>query len=66
MIAAVYRDDPRLEPLIGAGGLFEIEETERDGVPLRVFLRAPRTIVDTFEMGAAHADLCTSSTTTNA
>src|SRR4051812_22931875 len=57
MIAAVFRDDPRLEPLIGAGGLFEIEETERDGVPLRVFVRAPRTIVDTFEMGATHADL---------
>src|SRR6478609_8216078 len=57
MIAAVYRDDPRLEPLIGSGGLFEIEETEREGVPLRVFVRAPRTIVDTFEMGAAHSDL---------
>ena len=57
MIAAVYRDDPRLEPLIGPGGQFEIEEVVLDGVPLRVFVRAPRTIVDTFEMGAAHADL---------
>ncbi len=57
MIASVYRDDPRLAPLIGAGGPFEIEEVVLDGVPLRVFVRAPRTILDTFEMGTAHADL---------
>jgi acyl-CoA synthetase (AMP-forming)/AMP-acid ligase II len=57
MIASVYRDDPRLEPLIGPGGQFEVEETVLDGVPLRVFVRAPRTILDTFAMGAAHADL---------
>ena len=57
MIATVYRDDPRLEPLLGPGGQFETEEVVLDGVPLRVFVRAPRTIVDTFEMGAAHADL---------
>ena len=56
-IAAVYRDDPRLEPLIGPGGPFEVEEVELDGVPLRVFVRAPRTIVDTFDMGVAHAEL---------
>ncbi len=55
-VAAVYADDPRLEPLIGPGGPFEVEATELDGVPLRVFVRAPRTIVDAFEMGAAHAD----------
>ena len=55
-VAAVYADDPRLEPLIGPGGAFEVEATELDGVPLRVFVRAPRTIVDVFEMGAAHAD----------
>jgi acyl-CoA synthetase (AMP-forming)/AMP-acid ligase II len=57
MIAPVYRDDPRLAPLIGPGGTFEVEETTVDGVPLRVFLRAPRTILDTFAMGTAHADL---------
>src|SRR4051794_37390044 len=57
MIAAVYRDDPRLAPLIGAGGQFEVEEVVLDGVPLRVFVRAPRTILDTFAMGAAHGDL---------
>jgi acyl-CoA synthetase (AMP-forming)/AMP-acid ligase II len=57
MIAPVYRDDHRLEPLIGPGGTFEVEETVLDGVPLRVFLRAPRTILDTFAMGAGHADL---------
>ncbi len=57
MIAPVYREDPRLAPLIGAGGQFEVEEVVLDGVPLRVFVRAPRTIVDTFDMGVAHADL---------
>src|SRR5205814_3667893 len=57
MIAPVYRDDPRLEPLIGPGGQFEVEEVKLDGVPLRVFVRAPRTILDTFAMGAAHSDL---------
>jgi acyl-CoA synthetase (AMP-forming)/AMP-acid ligase II len=57
VIAPVYRDDPRLEPLIGPGGQFEVEEVVLDGVPLRVFVRAPRTILDTFTMGAAHGDL---------
>ena len=28
-----------------------------DGVPLRDFVRAPRTIVDVFHMGAAHEAL---------
>ncbi len=55
-LAAVYRDDPRLSGLIGPGGPFEVEETEIAGIPLRVFVRAPRTIVDCFEMGRAHAD----------
>ena len=57
MIAPVYGDDPRLAPLIGPGATFEVEETVLDGVPLRVFVRAPRTILDTFAMGANHADL---------
>jgi acyl-CoA synthetase (AMP-forming)/AMP-acid ligase II len=56
MIAPVYRDDPRLAPLIGPGGQFEVDDVVLDGVPLRVFVRAPRTILDTFAMGAAHAD----------
>jgi long-chain acyl-CoA synthetase len=53
-VAPMYRDDPRLEPLIGPGGPFEVEEILLDGVPLRDFVRAPRTIVDVFRMGAAH------------
>lgn len=56
-LAPVYRDDPRLASLIGPGAPFEVEETVIDGVPLRVFVRAPRTIVDCFEMGVAHEDL---------
>ena len=39
-VAAVYRDDSRLAPLIGPGGPFEVEDVELDGVPLRV---KPRT-----------------------
>src|SRR3954469_6004124 len=57
VIAAVYRDDPRLDALIGPGGPFEVEETVLDGVPLRVYVRAPRTILDTFAMGAGHGAL---------
>jgi acyl-CoA synthetase (AMP-forming)/AMP-acid ligase II len=57
VLAPVYADDPRLEPLIGPGGPFEVEEVVLDGVPRRVFVRAPRTILDTFAMGTAHADL---------
>jgi acyl-CoA synthetase (AMP-forming)/AMP-acid ligase II len=57
MIAPVYRDDPRIAPLIGPGGQFEVDDVVLDGVALRVFVRAPRTILDTFAMGTAHADL---------
>ena len=60
-IAPVYRDDPRLQPLIGPGAPFEVEAMVLDGVPLRDFVRAPRTIVDLFHMGAAHEALSTSS-----
>jgi acyl-CoA synthetase (AMP-forming)/AMP-acid ligase II len=56
-VAPVYRDDPRLQPLIGAGAPFEVEAVELDGVPLRDFVRAPRTIVEMFDMGAAHEAL---------
>jgi long-chain acyl-CoA synthetase len=56
-VAAVYRDDPRLQPLIGPSAPFEVHEVVVDGVPLRDFVRAPRTIVDIFRMGATHEDL---------
>ena len=56
-VAAVYRDDARLTPLIGPGGPFEMHDIVLDGVPLRDFVRAPRTILDTFDMGVAHATL---------
>src|SRR4051794_35930342 len=55
--APIYRDDPRLEPLMGPGAPFEVEAVVVDGIALRDFVRAPRTIVDIFAMGDAHADL---------
>ena len=54
---SVYGDDPRLEPLIGPGAMFEVEELVLDGVLLRDYVRSPMTVLDTFRMGAAHADL---------
>jgi acyl-CoA synthetase (AMP-forming)/AMP-acid ligase II len=56
-VAPVYRDDPRLDRLIGPGAPFEVESVVLDGVPLRDFVRAPRTIVDVFHLGAAHEAL---------
>jgi len=56
-IAAVYRDDARLEPLIGPGGMFEVEPVVVDGVALRDFVRSPRTVLDIFDMGTAHEAL---------
>jgi acyl-CoA synthetase (AMP-forming)/AMP-acid ligase II len=55
-VAPVYTDDARLEPLIGPGGPFEVGHVVVDGVSLRDFIRAPRTIVDIFGLGAAHED----------
>ncbi len=55
-LAPIYRDDPRLQPLIGPGGPFEVEDIVVDGVPLRSFVGGLRTIVDSFRAGAAHAD----------
>jgi acyl-CoA synthetase (AMP-forming)/AMP-acid ligase II len=55
-VAAVYRDDPRLAPLIGPGGPFEVHDVVVRGVRVRDFVRAPRTINDIFAMGAAHID----------
>jgi long-chain acyl-CoA synthetase len=51
--ADVYLSDPRLQPLLGPGGPFEVENIVLDGVPLRSFVRAPKTIMDAFEMGLA-------------
>ncbi len=56
-IAAVYRDDTRLAPLIGEGGMFEVEPVEVDGIALRDFVRSPRTVLDIFDMGPNHAEL---------
>src|SRR5262245_59671858 len=56
-VAPVYRDDPRLAPLIGPGAPFEVEAVVVDGVALRDFVRAPRTINDVFAMGDGHGDL---------
>ena len=55
-VAAVYRDDPRLQALIGPEGPFEVQDVVIDGVPVRDFVRAPRSIIDIFDMGAAHVD----------
>ena len=56
-VAPVYRDDARLAPLIGSGAPFEVETVAVNGVELRDFVRAPRTIVDVFAMGDGHGDL---------
>ena len=56
-VAAVYADDARLAALIGPGGPFEVEAVVVDGVPLRDFVRAPRTLVDVYRMGTGHGDL---------
>ncbi len=53
----VFSADPRLSPLLGPGGPFELEDIVLDGVPLKSFARAPRTIVDMFQAAKAHAEL---------
>ena len=52
-----FSADPRLAPLLGPGGPFELEDIVLSGVPLKSFARAPRTIVDMFQAAKAHADL---------
>jgi acyl-CoA synthetase (AMP-forming)/AMP-acid ligase II len=52
----LYLDDPRLQALLGPGAPFEIEEIELDGVPVRTFVNAPRSLVTIFKMGVAHDD----------
>ncbi len=52
-----YAADPRLQPLLAPGGPFELEDVVLEGVPLKSFVRAPRTIVDAFQAARAHAAL---------
>jgi acyl-CoA synthetase (AMP-forming)/AMP-acid ligase II len=56
-LADAYFADERLQPLIGPGAPFEVEPLVLDGVPLRTFVRAPRTIIDVFRISAAHEAL---------
>jgi long-chain acyl-CoA synthetase len=49
-------DDPRVTPLVGPGGPFEVADVVVDGVGVRDFVRAPRTLVDVYRMGAEHGD----------
>ncbi len=53
----LYASDPRLQPLVGPGGPFELEDIDLSGVALKSFRRGPRTIVDMFQAAKAHADL---------
>jgi acyl-CoA synthetase (AMP-forming)/AMP-acid ligase II len=55
-IAPVYGDDTRLAGLIGPGGPFEVEHVTVDGIPLRSFRHAPKTVVDVFRMSSNHRD----------
>ena len=54
---AAYFADERLRALIGPGAPFEVEPIVLDGVSLRSFIRAPKTIIDTFRMSIAHEAL---------
>ena len=53
----LYANDPRLKALVGPGAPFEVEDIALDGVPLKSFVRAPRTIVDVFQLMKGHGDL---------
>ena len=55
--ADVYFADERLQPLIGPGAPFEVEALVLEGVSLRAFVHAPRTIVDIFRMSVIHEAL---------
>jgi acyl-CoA synthetase (AMP-forming)/AMP-acid ligase II len=52
-----YFADERLQPLIGPGAPFEVEPLVLEGVPLRAFVRVPRTIIDIFRMSAIYEAL---------
>jgi long-chain acyl-CoA synthetase len=53
----IFRDDPRLLPLIGPGAPFEYEEIVLDGVPLRSFSNGPKSLIEVFQMNKAFSDL---------
>lgn len=52
----IFLDDPRIQPLIGKGGPFEYEEIVLNGVPLRSFVNAPKSLIDVFQMNKAYLD----------
>jgi long-chain acyl-CoA synthetase len=54
---AAYFADERLQGLIGPGAPFEVEPLVLDGVSLRTFIRAPRTVIDVFRMSVVHNGL---------
>ncbi len=51
-----YQADPRLRPLLGPGGPFEVADLVLDGVAVRSFVRAPGTLVDCFQRMQVHSD----------
>lgn len=55
--STLYLDDPRLKGLVGPGAPYELEQIEVDGVVLRTFKNAPRSIVDVFKTGKEHEEL---------
>lgn len=55
--SALYLDDPRMKSLVGAGAPYELEQVEVDGVALRTFKNAPRSIVDVFKAGKKFDEL---------
>ncbi len=56
-IAPVYAEDERLQVLLAPDGPFAVEEVVVDGIAVRSFVHAPRSIVDIFRMGRAHESL---------
>ena len=55
--STLYLDDPRLKGLVGPGAPYELEHIEVDGVALRTFKNAPRSMVDVFKTGKDHEEL---------
>ena len=55
--STLYLDDPRLKGLVGPGAPYELEHIEVDGVALRTFKHAPRSIVDVFNANREHDNL---------
>jgi len=52
--ADVYSADERLQALIGPGAPFETAPFVLNGIPLRAFVRAPRSVLDVFRLSSAH------------